>query len=539
MTAFGSTKIYNQQPDIDIQRSTFDLSRNHKTTMDAGKLVPLFCEEVLPGDTISLDDSIFARISTPIVPIMDDIFFKMHYFFVPTRLVWENAANFFGERVVAPDGSMPPEKYIPQVSAPLGFTEGSNYDYMGIPTKIPKLSVNALPLRALRLIAYEWYRDQNLQLWIEGNAVGDGPDNPDLYSSLFVRNANHDYFTSCLPWPQKGPAVQLALASRHPITLVSASDSTNPMRIQNASTGAAVTSQPLNALPSSNLGAAGNNVVIDPNGRYELDLTDNIGLTVNSIRFAFQIQKLYEKDARGGTRYIELILAHFGVQNPDFRLQRPEYLGMSKRQVNFTSVPQTSETTTDSETPQGNLAAYGTMSGVDNGFTNSFTEHGYVIGIGFFYQHNSYQQGLSRMWSRKSRFDFYWPTLAHLGEQAVLNKEIYAQGPDLINASTGVPYDEEAFGYIPRWDEYRQGKNYVTGKMRSNATGTVDLWHLANKYNSLPALNDSFIREQLGKNLLRSLAVNTEPQFIVDAYFKVSATRPMPMFSVPGLVDHF
>lgn len=539
MTAFGSTKIYNQQPDIDIQRSTFDLSRNHKTTMDAGKLVPLFVEEVLPGSTISLDDSVFARISTPIVPIMDDIFFKMHYFFVPTRLCWSNSAEFFGERIVAPDGSMPGERFIPQVVAPAvtGFAEGSNYDYMGIPTKIPKLSVNALPLRALRLTAYEWYRDQNLNIWIEGNSTGDGPDDVDLYNQLFVRNSNHDYFTSSLPWPQKGPAVQLALASRHPITLVSATDSTNPMRVQNASTGAAITTQPLSALSSSNLGASGTDVVIDPNGRYELDLTDNIGLTVNSIRFAFQIQKLYEKDARGGTRYIELILAHFGVQNPDFRLQRPEYLGMSKRQINFTAVPQTAST--DDTSPQGNLAAYGTMSGVENGFTSSFTEHGYIVGIGFFYQHNSYQQGLHRLFSRRSRFDFYWPTLAHLGEQAILNKEIYAQGPDAINPATNVPYDEEAFGYIPRWDEYRQGKNYVSGKMRSNATGTVDLWHLANKYTQLPALNAAFVQEKLPTNLQRSLAVLTEPQFIVDAYFRVKATLPMPMFSVPGLVDHF
>lgn len=539
MTAFGSTKLYNQQPDIQIPRSTFDLSRNHKTTMDGSKLIPLFLEEVLPGDTMSLDDSIFARIATPIVPIMDDIFFKMHYFFVPSRLDWVNSAEFFGERVVLPDGTSGPEKFIPQIVAPnvTGFTENSNYDYMGIPTKIPKLSINALPLRGLRRVVYEWYRDQNLNIWLDGLATGDGPDNVDLYDELFVRNANQDYFTACLPWPQKGPAVQLALASKYPVTLVPHTESTNPMLVKNATTGALNGTSTVGNNATGQLLSNANTAVIDPNGRYELDLTDNVGLTVNSIRFAFQIQKLYEKDARGGTRYIELILAHFGVQNPDFRLQRPEYLGMSKRQVNFTSVPQTNST--DETSPQGNLAAYGTMSGVSNGFTTSFTEHGYVIGIGFFYQHNSYQQGLSRLWSRRSRFDFYWPTLAHLGEQAVLNKELYAQGPDAINPATSIPYDEEAFGYIPRWDEYRQGKNYVTGRMRSNATGTLDLWHLANKYSTKPNLNTAFIAEQLETNLNRAIATPEEPQFIVDAYFKVSATRPMPMFSVPGLVDHF
>lgn len=518
---------FSRAPQAAIPRSTFNRSHGCKTTFDEGYLVPVFVDEALPGDTFNLQLHAFARMATPIFPIMDNLYLETFFFAVPYRLVWDNWEKFNGYQVNPGDST---DYVVPTVAMPasVGAAEASLADYFGIPTGIPDLVVNSLFFRAYNLIYNEWFRDENLQ----DSVVVDLDDGPDTYSDyvLLRRGKRYDYFTSCLPFPQKGPDVSLPLGTTAPL-----------QRVDNA-TGSLLYNTGTNTLASNSaLSAAGGvlaglvSLSLDNSNAMEVDLTDATAATINDLRLAFQTQKLYERDARGGTRYTEIIRSHFGVVSPDMRLQRPEYLGGGSTPILINPVAQTSATS--GSNALGDLAAYAVCAPQGHGFTYSATEHCLILGLVSVRADINYQQGLDRMWSRETRLDFYWPALSHIGEQAVLNKEIYAQGPGVINPGTGIAYDEEVFGYQERHAEYRYKPSIVTGLFRSQATGSLDAWHLAQDFAALPQLNEEFIVEDAPMN--RILAVNTEPDFIFDGFFSYKCARPMPVYSVPGLVDHF
>lgn len=530
-------------PRAEIPRSAFRIQKGHKTTFDAGGLVPVYVDEVLPGDTFNLKMTIFARMSTPIFPIMDNLYLDSFFFFVPMRLVWSNWQRFMGERDPDPTSSI--DYTIPQVVPVVGgWTIGSLGDYMGLPTVgqvggAASVTHSALPLRAYNLIYNQWFRDENLQNSATIN-LGNGPDATGVYT-VRKRGKRHDYFTSCLPWAEKGGVpVSLPIGSTAPvftgaehltgaqtaITFRIASSGSFPASGSAFGSNGAGGTMGVNATPA---GSWGNPMY--PTNLYA-DLSAATAATVNELRQGFQIQKLLERDARGGTRYTEIVRAHFGVVSPDARLQRPEYLGGGTSMVNIAPVAQTSATSVDgSDTPLGELGAFGTVLGHGHGFTQSFTEHGYVIGIINVRADLTYQQGLRRMWSRTTRYDFYFPVFAMLGEQAVLNREIYADG-----SAT----DDDVFGYQERWAEYRYNPSMITSLFRSTAAGTLDAWHLAQEFSAVPTLNSTFIQET--PPMERVLAVGAEAngqQFIADMFFDIKAARPLPMYSVPGLIDHF
>ena len=527
----GAAHNFAQVPKADIPRSSFDRSSGRKTTFDAGYLTPVFVDEVLPGDTFNLNMTAFVRLATPLHPFMDNMYLDSFFFFVPYRLIWDNWQKFNGEQRNPGDTT---SYVVPQIvsTAVTGYANGTIFDYMGLPTKVPGLSHSALPLRAYNLIYNEWFRDQNLQNSVANN-VGDGPDAVGDYS-LLRRGKRHDYFTSALPWPQKGPSVALPLSGNAPVTGLGklnqtfGSGSVNVYETGTVGTVNYPNGQEINTGANGVLYMSGTAA----SGAYPqiyANLSAVTAATINQLRQSFQIQKLYERDARGGTRYTEIIRAHFGVTSPDARLQRPEYLGGGSTPLNVTPVAQQSSTVSGS--PQGNLAAFGTAVMKRHGFTKSFTEHGVIIGMVMARADLTYQQGLNRMWSRSTRWDFYWPALAMIGEQAVLNKEIYAQG------SANPTEDAAVFGYQERFAEYRYRPSDITGKMRSNDAQTLDTWHLSQKFTSLPALNASFIVEN--PPVERVIAIPSEPQFLFDGLFSLNCARPMPMYGVPGLIDHF
>lgn len=538
---------FSRSPQAVIPRSSFNRSHGHKTTFNAGYIVPIYLDEALPGDTFNCKMTAFARLATPIFPIMDNLWMDTFFFAVPYRLVWEHWEQFNGANIPDPDSTT--DYILPQMTAPAvgGFAQGSLYDYFGYPTKVDSLLIeNTLFARAYNLIYNEWFRDENLQDSVVVD-IDDGPDDPADYV-LLRRGKRYDYFTSCLPWPQKGPAVELPLGTSAPIYSNSGlgTGSGLPVFRDNGDTilGSLVANAgttPTNTI-SWQTSAVGGNTTMYWNGSWSdqkdlgiaVDLSEATAATVNQLRQAFQIQKLYERDARGGTRYTEIIRAHFGVVSPDARLQRPEYLGGGSTPININPVAQTSGTgISDQDTPQGNLAAFGTAAAINHGFLKSFTEHCLILGFVSVRADYTYQQGLNRMFSRSTRWDFYWPALSHIGEQAVLYKEIYAQGPAGVSPTA----DNDVFGYQERYAEYRYKPSIITALFRSNATGTLDSWHLSQDFGSVPQLNSEFIVEEPPMDRVK--ATDSDPDFIFDSYFDLKCARPMPVYGVPGLIDHF
>jgi hypothetical protein len=519
---------FSEVPKATIERSSFDRSHGVKTTFDAGYLVPILVDEALPGDTFNLNMTAFARMATPIFPIMDNVYMDTHFFAVPVRLIWDNWKKFNGEQIDPGDSI---DYTVPTMTAPgSGYSNQTLHDYFGIPTSVGNLEHNSLWHRSYNLVWNEWFRDQNLQDSVQVDK-DDGPDNYTDYE-LLKRGKRHDYFTSCLPWPQKGDAVELPLTGNAPVLGIGMANQTFSNTNENVyETGGTSTTLYANA-KNVNTASANTAIYIEQDtgnigfpGIYA-DLSSVAGATINQLREAFQIQRLIERDARTGTRYTEIVKSHFGVTSPDARLQRPEYLGGGSTRVNVTPIEQTSST--DATSPQGNLAAMATASLTNHGFTKSFTEHCVILGLVSVRADLTYQQGLNRCFSRQTRYDFYWPALSHIGEQAVLNKEIYAQGTSA---------DDNVFGYQERYAEYRYKPSMITGKFRSNDAQSLDAWHLSQEFSSLPGLNSTFIEEN--PPLDRVIAVPSEPHFIFDSYISMKCARPMPVYSVPGKIDHF
>lgn len=536
---------------LDIQRSKFVRPSTHKTTFNAGNLIPIYVDEVLPGDTFKMNMSSVIRMSTPIYPVMDNANLDVYFFFVPNRLVWEHWKEFFGENNNT-HWEQPVEYEVPQITAPSGgWAKGTIADYMGIPTKVENISVQALPFRAYCKIWNDWFRDQNIkdpamismdETTTAGANTGDYVTNTEKGALPLKVAKYHDYFTSALPEPQKGPEVTIGGVGGYLPVITRDEQVTDTEKNLKWFTPAdshgynytlgykSQTTRAANDIKAATYSSSLTTTeAINPANLWADMTNGGTATSINALRQAFAIQRLYEKNARGGTRYIEIIKAHFGVQSPDARQQRSEYLGGTRVPINMDQVVQTSNSG-DGITPQGNTAAYSLTAFNESMFTKSFTEHGYIIGLACIRTEHTYQQGIERFWSRKKMLDYYFPTLANLGEQAILNKEIYAQG----NAT-----DNEAFGYQEAWAEYRYKPNRVSGAMRSNYQTTLDAWHYADKYTKQPILSSEWI-DETSANIDRTLAVQsaTEDQFIGDFYFACEATRPMPLYSIPGLIDH-
>nr|QJB19975.1 MAG: major capsid protein [Microvirus sp.] len=556
---------FSNIPSTKIQRSTFNRSHSYKTTFDSGYLIPFFIDEALPGDTFNLKHTLLGRLNTPIVPIMDNLFLETFYFFVPNRLLWTNWEKFNGAQDKPADST---DYTIPTISpASTGiFAINSLADYFGLPTGIDlgiktnpaRVMISALWHRAYNKIWNEWFRDENLQDSVTVD-TGDAATDDSAYT-LLRRGKRHDYFTSALPWPQKGDAVTIDMdGTTAPIygngkalgfqtvlsnPYVKADDeylrgtlrqnTYNTVTLGRYAYDQPVAMQGISTTQSDATAVVG---IVGPEGESGMyaDLSESaITTTINALRTGFQLQRMLERDARGGTRYTEIIRSHFGVISPDQRLQRPEYLGGSSKRIMINPVQQTSST--DATTPQGNLAAFGQVVDTSNGFTKTFTEHGVLMGLINVRADLTYQQGLPKMFQRQTRYDFYWPSLANLGEQAILNSEIYTQAYNEVDGDGNVENDL-VFGYQERYAEYRYYPSKITSKLRSTAANSLDVWHLSQEFDALPVLGSTFIQDN--PPISRIVAVNTEPEFTLDVFFEMKCARPMPVYSVPGLIDHF
>jgi len=520
------TADFSRVPDVRIERSKFKRNSTHKTTFDAGYLVPWFLDEVLPGDSHTVNAQIFGRVATPIKPPMDNLFMDTSFWFVPMRLVWEHTREFFGERRPDPDSTI--DYTVPTVALPAttGAAVGSIFDHFGLPTGVADLPVNSLPLRAYNKIYNDWFRDENLIDSVV-ERVGDTGDLPADFA-LLKAGKRYDYFTSCLTEAQKGDAVTIPVgADSAPITRVS---NAAKWKTYNAGTDTQAGSTDNLQQQAGDFASTANvDLSLDPNGGLVADLTSAFATTINALRQAVQLQAMLEKDARGGTRYIEHNWVHFGVRSSDARLQRPEYLGGGTSPINFHPVAQTTPTASPTLTSaQGNLAAFGTVSGQSHGFSRSFEEHGYIIGLVRVRADLTYQQGLDRLWSRETRTDFAYPVFAHIGEQAVLSKEIYCDG-------TGD--DDDVFGYQERYAEYRYKRSMITGQFRSTAATSLDYWHLAQEFTARPVLDEAFITEDPPVD--RIIAVTSEPHFMFDSFIQQVSARPLPVYSIPTLGGRF
>lgn len=579
---------FKNTPQINVRRSKFERSHNHKTSFNVGDIIPLYVDsDILPGDTVQMDMASLVRMATPIYPIMDNLFMDTYWFFVPHRLVWDNWRKFWGEN--DDPWIQQTEFEIPQITAPSGgWTEGTIADYMGVPTKVGGFSINALPFRAYCKCWNDFFRDENLKSCAhiytdettrQGTNSGDYVLNAEKGALPLKAAKFHDYFTSALPSPQKGPAVMIPSGTSAPVTGTASTitvingQTTKPVKTKqtdwpvanldpyalrflkdnktsitsdnvlglsgSSTVGARLAFTANQATISGNEGMIPANMAVDVTGltaastttlsNMIADLSQATAASVNQLRTAFAIQKYYENAGLHGTRYIEYVRSVFGVTSSDARFQRAEYLGGKRTPINIDQVLQTSAT--DQTSPQGNTAAFSCTIDKSGMFTKSFEEHGTLLCLAVIRTEHTYQQGLNRMWSRKKWTDFYNPFFAHLGEQAILNKEIYVQN----NATK----NDEAFGYQEAWADYRYKPSYVSGYMRSNASGSLDVWHFADKYSNLPILGSTWIDEPY-ENVDRTIAVTSQltHQFIGDFYFKTFYTRPMPVYSVPGLIDH-